>query len=188
MVPPPSRWALVASDRAARAVGHVDLGSGDTSEAGVNYELFMRAAIAEAHAAGAAGDAPDGAVAVMDEAMVARGRDSRRSLGDPTAHAVMAAIREASHRLGRASLAGVSLFTVVEPCAMCAGALLAADVDGIVYALADPRDGACGGRHRVVGQGVAGSRLRVVSGILADEAAELWPDLAGPVVRGPVSP
>lgn len=143
----------------------------------MNYELYMRAALAEAHAAAAAGDPADGAVAVMDEAMVARGRDGRNSAGDPTAHAVLAAIREASHRLGRASLAGVTLFCAVEPCVMCAGALLQADIDGVVYALADPRDGACGSRHRIAGQGVPGSRLRVVSGILADEAAELRPDL-----------
>jgi tRNA(adenine34) deaminase len=150
----------------------------------MNYELFMRAAFAEAHAAKSASDVGDGAVAVMDEAMVARGRDARRSSGDPTAHAVMQAIREASHRLGRTSLAGVSIFCVVEPCVMCAGALLAADIDGIVYALGDPAEGACGGRHRLVGQGVLGTRLRVVSGILADEAAELRPDLVGIATGG----
>lgn len=150
----------------------------------MNYELFMRAALAEAHAAAAMGDLADGAVAVMDEAMVARGRDGRRSSGDPTAHAAMAAIRGASHRLGRGSLAGVSLFCVVEPCVMCAGALLAADVDGIVYALADPRDGACGGRHRIVGQGAPGGRLRLVSGILADDAADLRPDLVSLAAEG----
>lgn len=143
----------------------------------MNYELFMRAALAEALAA-ATGGLADGAVAVMDEAMVARGRDARTS-GDPTAHAVMAVVREASHRLGRTSLAGVTVFCVVEPCVMCAGALLAADVDGVVFALADPREGACGSRHRILGQGVAGSRLRVISGILADDAAELRPDLVG---------
>lgn len=147
----------------------------------MNYELFMRAALAEAQAAAANGDPADGAVAVMDEAMVARGRDSRRTSGDPTAHAAMGAIREASHRLGRRSLAGVSLFSVVEPCLMCAGALIAADVDGVVYALADPAGGACGSRHRVIGQGAADGRLRVVSGILADDAAELRPDLVDPV-------
>ncbi|MFN8520999.1 MAG: deaminase [Chloroflexota bacterium] len=143
----------------------------------MNYELFMRAALAEAEAAAARGDRADGAVAVLDEAMVARGRDGSRTTIDPTAHAVVAAIREASHRLGRASLAGVSLFCVVEPCVMCAGALIAADVDGVVFALADAREGACGSRHRIVGQGVSGGRLRVVSGILADEAADLRPDL-----------
>jgi tRNA(Arg) A34 adenosine deaminase TadA len=69
---------------------------------------------------------------------------------------------------------------------MCAGALLAADIDGIVYALGDAREGACGGRLRLVGQGVSSGRVRVVSGILADEAAELRPDLAGVGAEGPV--
>ena len=174
MVPPPGRRALVASGG----------GTIDGRTRPVNYELFMRAALAEASAAGATGDPADGAVAVMDEAMVARGRDSRRSTGDPTAHAVIQAIRGASHRLGRGSLAGVSIFCVVEPCVMCAGALLAADIDGLVFALADPGGGACGGRHRILGQGVSGGRLRVVSGILADEAAELRPDLAGIATEG----
>ncbi len=145
----------------------------------MNYELFMRAALAEALAASSSGDPADGAVAVMDEAMVARGRDATRTTGDPTAHAAMSAIRGASHRLGRASLAGVSLFCVVEPCVMCAGALLAADVDGVVFALADPGGGACGGSQRIVGQGTPGGRVRVISGILADEATELRPDLVG---------
>lgn len=154
----------------------------------MNYELFMRAALAEASAAEASGDPADGAVAVMDEAMVARGRDARHSTGDPTAHAVVQAIRGASHRLGRGSLAGVSIVCVVEPCIMCAGALLAADIDGIVFALADPDGGACGGRQRLIGQGVSGGRLRVVSGILADEAAELRPDLMGAGTERPARP
>ncbi len=82
-----------------------------------------------------------------------------------------------SQRLGRPSLAGVTVFSLIEPCAMCAGALLEADVDRVVFALADPRAGACGSVRQLLGQGVAGSRVRVVSGILADEAAELRPDL-----------
>ncbi len=150
----------------------------------MNYELFMRAALAEAHAAVASGDVGDGAVAVMDEAMVARGRDSTRTQGDPTAHAVLSVIREASHRLGRGSLAGISLFCVVEPCVMCVGALMSADVDAIVYALSDPREGACGGHRRIIGQGVPGSRVRVVSGILSEDAAELRPELSREVMPG----
>lgn len=145
----------------------------------MNYELYMGAALAEAQASAAAGEVADGAVAVVDEALVARAqRTSVRSV-DPTAHAVLAVIREASQRLGRSSLSGVTVFSAVEPCAMCAGALLEADVDRVVFALADPRDGACGSARPLLGQGVAGSRVRVVSGILADEAAELRPELVG---------
>lgn len=137
----------------------------------------MGAALAEAQAAVADGEVGDGAAAVVDEALVARARRTSAGSGDPTAHAVLAVIRETSQRLGRPSLAGVTVFSVVEPCAMCAGALLEADVDRVVFALADPRDGACGSARQLLGQGVAGSRVRVVSGILADEAAELRPEL-----------
>ncbi len=109
----------------------------------MNYELFMRAALAEADAAAATGDLADGAVAVMDEAM-SRAAVTPAVPGRSTAHAVVSVIREASHRLGRGSLAGISLFCVVEPCLLSVGAVLAADIDGIVYALADPGEGACG--------------------------------------------
>ncbi len=138
----------------------------------------MGAALAEAAAAAAAGERADGAVAVVDEAMVARGRPSLQSTGDPTSHAVVSAIREAARRLGRPSLAGVTLFCVVEPCTMCVGALLEADADGIVYALADPNQGACGSVVQLAATGRGARRLRVVSGILAQEAADLRPDLA----------
>jgi tRNA(adenine34) deaminase len=105
--------------------------------------------------------------------MVARGRDARRSLGDPTAHAVMQVVREASHRLGRRSLAGVSLFCVVEPCVMCVGALLESDVAALVFALPHETEGAAGtviqlGQHPDLTR-----RIQIVSGIRRDEAAEL---------------
>jgi tRNA(adenine34) deaminase len=143
----------------------------------VNYELYMGAALAEAAAAASAGERADGAVAVVDEAMVARGRPGLRSSGDPTSHAVMSAIRETARRLGRSSLSGVTLFCVVEPCTMCVGALLEADTDGVVFALADPVQGACGSVVQLAIHGGGSRRLRVVSGILAQEAGDLRPDL-----------
>ena len=145
----------------------------------VNYELYMRAALSEAVAAAAAGEAADGAVAVMDEAMVAHGRVSVRGSNDPTAHAVMGAIRGAARRLGRPSLSGVTVFAMVEPCAMCVGALIQSDADGLVFALRDPSDGACGSRLQLAEAAGAPRRLRVVSGILRDDAADLRPDLDG---------
>ena len=120
----------------------------------MNYELYMRAALAEAAQAARAGERANGAVAVLDEAMVAHGREAVRSSGDPTAHAVIIAVREAATRLGRRSLAGLTVFSVVEPCAMCVGALQQADADGVVYALADPVEGAC----HSVGQPRRGAR------------------------------
>lgn len=143
----------------------------------MNFELYMRAALAEAAQAGRAGERANGAVAVLDEALVAHGRESVLSIGDPTAHAVLIAVREAATRLGRRSLAGMTVFTVVEPCAMCVGALQQADADGVVFALPDPGEGAC---HSVLNVAEAPGlprRLQVVSGILRDDAAELRPEL-----------
>jgi tRNA(adenine34) deaminase len=143
----------------------------------MNYELYMRAALAEAAQAGRAGEQADGAVAVLDEALVAHGRASVESSGDPTAHAVMIALREAATRLGRRSLAGTTVFCVVEPCTMCVGALLTCDADGVVFALPDPGRGACLSAMKMAESGALGRRLQVVSGILQDEAADIRPDL-----------
>ena len=131
----------------------------------VNYELYMSAALAEAREAVRNGEALDGAVAVLDEALVARAHPQVATTGDPTAHAVMVVVREAARRLGRADLSGLVVFAAVEPCAMCVGALIEADVDGLVYATPDTKAGAAGS--------VAPGRLSVVSGIMEREAAEL---------------
>lgn len=125
----------------------------------------MSAALAEAREAVRNGETLDGAVAVLDEALVARGHPQVVTTGDPTAHAVMVVVREAARRLGRADLSGLIVFSAVEPCAMCIGALLEADVDGLVYATTDAKAGAAGS--------IPPGRLSVVSGIMAREAAEL---------------
>ncbi len=138
----------------------------------VNYELYMGAALAEARAAMKAGDKADGAVAVLDEAMVARARNQVESTGDPTAHAVMAVLREAARRLGRSKLSGMVIFASNEPCTMCVGALMESDVDGLVFALPDPASGAAGSAHGSAGEALR-RRVRVVSGIMQAEAAEL---------------
>jgi tRNA(adenine34) deaminase len=138
----------------------------------VNYEMFMAAALAEARNAAAAGQRPHGAVAVLDEAMVAGGHDQVATTGDPTAHAVVVALREAAQRLGRADLNGLVIFATNEPCTMCVGALLASDVDGLVYALDDPDTGATGIAGHTAQESLR-RRLRVVSGIMQAEAAEL---------------
>jgi tRNA(adenine34) deaminase len=149
----------------------------------MNYELYMRAALSEAAQAARAGERADGAVAVVDEAMVAHGRESVRATGDPTAHAVLIAVREAATRLGRRSLAGLTVFAVVEPCAMCVGALQQADADAVVYALADPTEGACQSAVNLAGARGLPRRLNVVSGILRDDAMDLRPDLNPERVR-----
>jgi tRNA(adenine34) deaminase len=139
----------------------------------MRYELFMSHALAEASDAAARGERPDGAVAVQDDAMVASAANQVNRTGDPTAHAVVATIREAAQRLGRPSLAGMTIFSVIEPCAMCVGALLASDVDALVFSVTDPFDGAFGSVLQVATHRPIGRRLRVVSGILREDAEEL---------------
>src|ERR671911_2051354 len=110
----------------------------------MNYELFMGEALAEAELAIERGERPVAAVAVVDEAMVARAHDRVEETNDPTAHAVVVALREAARRLGRGRLADATIFTTHEPCAMCVGALLQADVEALVFAMPNDRDGAAG--------------------------------------------
>src|SRR3954452_17568841 len=112
--------------------------------AAMNYELFMGEALAEARNAVARGERPSAAVAVVDEAMVARAHDRVRESNDPTAHAVVVALREAARRLGTNRLADATIFATLEPCVMCVGALLETDVEALVYAVPNRVDGGAG--------------------------------------------
>src|SRR4029453_11739834 len=110
----------------------------------MNYELFMGEALAEAQLALSRGERPIAAVAVVDEAMVARAHDRVQETNDPTADAVIVALREAARKLSSVRLAEVTIFATLEPCAMCVGALLESDVEALVFALPNERDGAAG--------------------------------------------
>jgi tRNA(adenine34) deaminase len=140
----------------------------------MNYELFMGEALAEAQLALGRGERPIAAVAVVDEAMVARAHDRVEQANDPTAHAVVVALREAARRLGRTRLADATIFTTQEPCAMCVGALLEADVEALVYALANTVDGAAGTVVQLAQHPALPRRIKVVSGIRRDEAEALF--------------
>lgn len=153
---------------------------------GVNYELYMSAALSEAREAAANGEAPDGAVAVLDEALLVRGHSQIVGSGDPTAHSVMVVVRETARRLGRADLSGVVVFTGVEPCAMCIGALLESNVDGLVYAMPDALTGAAGSVVQLTNGKTLPRRLEVVSGIMQREAVEIC-DGARPPFRAPTA-
>jgi tRNA(adenine34) deaminase len=139
----------------------------------MNYELFMGEALAEARNAIAQGERPNAAVAVVDEAMVARAHDRVRESNDPTAHAVVVALREAARKLGPAGLGNATIFTTLEPCAMCVGALLESDVEALVFALPNPIDGAAGTVIQLAQHASLPRRIRVISGIRRDEAEEL---------------
>jgi tRNA(adenine34) deaminase len=139
----------------------------------MHYELFMGEALAEARLAASRGERPIAAVAVIGEAMVARAHDRVEQANDPTAHAVIGALREVSRRLGRERLADATIFSTHEPCAMCVGALLASDVAALVYAAPNERDGAAGTVLQLAQHPDLPRRIKVVSGIRRDEAEAL---------------
>ena len=144
----------------------------------MNYELYMGEALAEARTAVARGDRPHAAVAVLDEAMVARGHDRVLELDDPTAHAVIVALREAARRVGKDRLRDVTIFCTMEPCPMCVGALLASDVEELVYAVPNRANGAAGTLLQLAEHPNLRRRVRVVSGIRRDEVEEVYAALA----------
>ncbi len=147
----------------------------------MNYELFMGEALAEARQAAARGAPPVGAIAVMNDAMVARGSNRVAEGSDPTAHAVVGAIREASRKLKTTSLADVTIFTTIEPCPMCVGALLECDAAALVYAAPNPISGAAGTVVQLAADPRLVRRFDVVSGIRRGEAEDMMTDLAGAV-------
>jgi tRNA(adenine34) deaminase len=140
----------------------------------VNYELYMGEALAEAKAAVSRGERPHAAVAVLDEAMVARAHDRVRETDDPTAHAVVMALREAARKIGRDRLRDVTIFSTMEPCPMCMGALLSSDVSELVFAVPNRTDGAAGTLLQLAEHPSLRRRVRVISGIRRDEVEELY--------------
>ncbi len=145
----------------------------------MNYELFMGEALAEAQLAATLGERASAAVAVVDEAMVARAHDRVQETNDPTAHAVVVALREAARKLGVTRLGAATIFATHEPCPMCVGALLASDVETLVFAMPDPVDGAAGSVLQLAQHSALQRRMKVISGIRRDEAEDLLRPGAG---------
>ncbi len=136
------------------------------------FESAMRAALAEAAAAG--DDVPVGAVLLDDTgAVIARGRNQRETLADPVAHAEIVAIRSAGAHRRSWRLADCTLVVTLEPCTMCAGALLAARIPRLVFGAADPRAGAAGSVWDVLHDPRLGAPVEVLGGVLADECTAL---------------
>jgi len=136
-------------------------------------EVFMREALAEAETAAALGEVPIGAVIVHDGRVVGRGGNRRELLRDPTAHAEMLALREAAAALGNYRLAGVTLYSTLEPCVMCAGALVAARVERLVFGARDLRFGGVRSKFQAADSEALNHRVEVVEGVLAVECVEL---------------
>jgi tRNA(adenine34) deaminase len=140
----------------------------------MNYELFMGEALEEAKLALARGERPVAAVAVVDDAMVVRAHDRVEETNDPTAHAVVEALRETARKLGSVRLADATIFATQEPCPMCVGALLASDIDALVYAAANDRYGAAGTIVQLAQHPDLPRRVKIVSGIRREEAERLF--------------
>ena len=134
---------------------------------------FLRAAIDEAKAAERDGEVPVGAVVVFEGAIVGRGNNRVLRDSDPTAHAEIVAMRAAGQMLGNYRLERCTLYVTLEPCAMCAGAILHARIQRLVYAATDPKAGACGSVLSVMNHPQLNHKVQVEAGLLAEECGAL---------------
>jgi tRNA(adenine34) deaminase len=133
----------------------------------------MGAALAEARLAGEVGEVPIGAVVIHEGSFLACGQNRVLRDMDPTAHAEIVALRAAAALLGNYRLPGCTLYVTLEPCAMCAGAMIHARIDRLVFAASDPKAGAAGSVLSIVNHPQLNHRMQMEQGILAEEAAEL---------------
>jgi len=138
-----------------------------------NAEMLMREALELARIAGVAGEVPVGAVVVKGGVIIGRGYNQPISRHDPTAHAEIMAMRDAAQHLGNYRLTGCELFVTLEPCAMCAGAIMHARIAHVLYAAPDPKTGACGSVVDLFSEAKLNHHTRVSSGLLANDAAQL---------------
>ena len=134
---------------------------------------FMQAALAQAKAAERDGEVPVGAVVVHQGEMIAQGNNRVLRDSDPTAHAEIVAMRSAGKVLGNYRLEGCTLYTTLEPCAMCAGAILHARIERLVYAASDPKAGACGSVLSVMNHPQLNHKVEVIWGVLAEECGAM---------------
>ncbi|HWR72299.1 MAG TPA: tRNA adenosine(34) deaminase TadA [Nitrospirota bacterium] len=137
----------------------------------VTDEEFMRLALGEAERAAAAGETPIGAVLVINGEVVAAAHNMRETWQDPTAHAESIVLRQTAAKLGRWRLTDATVYVTMEPCLMCAGALVLARIDRLVYGCHDPRAGALGSVYDVVRDGMLNHVYRITPGVLEKECS-----------------
>lgn len=134
---------------------------------------FMGLALEQAREAGAAGEVPVGALVVLEGEVVGRGFNQPISRHDPTAHAEVMALRDAATRLGNYRLPGCTLYVTLEPCAMCAGAIMHARIDRVVFGARDPKTGAAGSIVDLFAESHLNHHTAIVGGVLADQCGNL---------------
>ena len=143
------------------------------ASASADDERWMGEAIALAREAERRGEVPVGAVVVKDGSVIGRGGNAPIAASDPTAHAEIAAMREAARALGNYRLPDCALYVTIEPCAMCAGAILHARISRVVFGARDPKTGACGSVVDLFGEPRLNHHAAVVEGVRADECGAL---------------
>jgi tRNA(adenine34) deaminase len=145
----------------------------DSSLALGSDEPFMRAALRAAQIAEENGDVPIGAIIVYQGRIIARAYNQREQLNDPTAHAEIIALTQAAAELESWRLHGCTLYVTLEPCPMCAGALVLGRLDRLVYGCSDPKAGACESLYNIVQDDRLNHRLEMTTGVLQDECSQL---------------
>ena len=133
------------------------------------HRRYMHMALRQAVCAAEAGEVPVGCVIVHQGQVVGRAHNQRETLRDPTAHAEMLALTQAADALGRWRLSGARLYVTLEPCVMCAGAMVLARIDQLIYGASDPKAGACGTLYDIPRDERLNHRLEVVAGVMAEE-------------------
>ena len=139
----------------------------------LNHRLFMHEALHEARQALSTGDVPVGAVVVMDDTIIGRGRNQREALADPTAHAEVVALRQAAQTIRSWRLERAVLYVTLEPCIMCVGAAVLSRIQGLVYGCCDPKAGACGSQFDILGAQRLNHTFPIITGIYEAEASTL---------------
>ena len=134
---------------------------------------YMRLALEQAGLAPALGEVPIGAVLVQDGQVLAQVHNFREAWQDPTAHAEIVAIREAANRLGTWRLTGATLYVTVEPCSMCAGAVIQSRISRLVFGARDPKAGACDTLFKITSDPRLNHRAKVTAGVLAEDCSAL---------------
>lgn len=142
----------------------------------MNHEVFMKEALKEARIALDKGEVPVGAVVVLKGEIIGRGHNLRELENDPTAHAEVLALREAAKRLKGWRLEGAAIYVTLEPCPMCAGALLQSRIERVVYGIEDPKAGSAGSLINILQFPGFNHEVKITSGILAQECKELLQD------------
>jgi tRNA(adenine34) deaminase len=137
---------------------------------------WMEQALEQARLAAAAGEVPVGALVIKDGEIIGRGHNRNLLENDPTAHAEIVALRQAAAHLGNHRLAGCVMFATIEPCSMCAGALVHARIVRLVYGASDPKAGAAGSVLQVINHPRLNHKMEVTSGVLIDKCSEILQD------------